>query len=366
MRYFQSRVRSRGSGIREAVGFGVLAVLLLVGSPNGLYAQAPDWSVDPSEYEHSLTATVSVQVDGAPVADSGDVLGAFAGGVARGIARPDTSAGTDGLYFLSVYGDEAGQAISFRVYDASADTVRQAPRTLTFEPDATYGTPAHPYRLAIGEGDPPDVEAWTVRPSAYEQTMTITASVFIEPQDHPSDGRADKVAAFVDGEVRGVAEAEQVGDANLFFLTVHGDPPDADRALTLRYYDAATDRVFPTDEVELSFRANAVEGAPGDPVSVMARRPSAQVEGILDLGGIAPHPLDRDALVRFAADRNVRVRLVLYDAMGRRVRLLYEGRLKKNQTYRRRLRIEGLASGVYFLRLSGPRGTDTQRVAVVR
>lgn len=335
-------------------------------TPGGLYAQAPNWSVDASRYEHTLTATVAVQLDGAPVADSGDVLGAFAGGAVRGVAHPDTSVGPGGRFFLSVYGNDVGQSISFRVYDASADTVWRPERTLSFEPNATYGTPTTPFRLAIGATDRPGVDQWTVRPSEHEQTMTVTAAVFIDPQKGPSDGPADRVAAFISGEVRGVAEAEQIGERNLFFLTVYGDSPDAGRALTLRYYDAATDRVYPTQVGELRFQRNAVRGTPGDPVSVVARRPEAEVEGALDLEGIAPHPLDQDALIRFAADRNVRVRLVLYDPMGRRVRLLYEGRLEKNQTYRRWLRIEGLASGMYFLRLSGPRDTETRRVAVVR
>ena len=354
------------TGARAVCACALAMMLFVVSGPVNGYAQAPNWAVDASEYEYTLTATVAVEIDATPAADSGDVLGAFAGGTVRGTARPDMSAGPDGLYFLTVYGNKEGQPISFRVYDASENTVRVAARTLSFQPDATYGALASPFRVAIGTAELPGVESWSVSPAAYEQTMTVTATVVAESEGRSSSGPADRVAAFVNGEVRGVAEAEPVGDENVFFLTVYGDPPDANRTLTLRYYDAATDRVYPTENTALSFQSNAVKGTPGSPVEVLATRPAAEVEGSLDLGDVAPHPLDRETLVRFAADRNVRVRLVLYDVAGRRVRLLYEGRLEKNQTYRRWLRVEGLASGVYFLRLRGARDVEVQRVAVVR
>ncbi len=347
------------------IGGGVVTVLLMGLTPP-VFAQAPDWSVDESAYEHTLTVTAAVTIDGEPV-DNADVLGAFVGERVRGVARPDTSAGADGepLYFLTVYGNESGRTVRFRVYDASADTVREAERTVSFEPDAAYGTPSNPFQIAIGEGEVPDVENWTVDPTAYEQTMTVTMSVFVEPFGRDAEGAADRVAAFIDGEVRGVAEAQTVGERTLFFLTVYGDSPDTDQSLRVRFYDSRTDRVFPTETSELTFSSNAVKGTPTDPVEVVAVRPSAQVDGILKLEGISPHPLNRSALVRFAADRRVRVKLALYDALGREVAVLHQGYVNDRQIYRERLRAENLASGRYFLRLSGPRDAVTRPVIVV-
>jgi len=340
-----------------------LLVLLMASGATAGWAQAPNWSVDPGQYENTLTATIEVRVDGALSTDPDDVLGAFVGETARGTARVDRA---EGLFFLTVYGTEAGRTVRFRVYDASSDVVRTAERTLTFEPDATYGTPSSPFVLPIGEGAVPGVGAWTVTPAAYENTMSITATVFVGATDRPSEGPADRVAAFINGEVRGVDGPERVGGRNVFFLTVYGDPPDAGRAITLRYYDAEGDRVYPTTEASLSFEANGVKGTPGDPVSVVAQRPQTTVPGTLTLERIAPNPLDRATQVAFASERAGPVQLVLYDALGRRMRVLYRGGVDERRLYRRWLTIEGLSSGMYWLQLTGPRSTVTRRVVVVR
>lgn len=350
---------------RVALALWAAGIATVLGPGLG-WAQAPDWTFDPARYETTLTATLAVSVDGVPI-DSADVVGAFVGGDVRGTARraPATAASASDLVFLTVYGDAAGPTVTLRVYDASADSVREASRTLAFVPDATYGTPTSPFRVAIGEADLPRVENWTVTPANYEQTMTLTTTVFVKPYNEEADGPGDQLAAFVDGTVRGVARSEAVAGGRMFFLTVYGNPGDAGRAITLRYYDAATDRVFPVTAHAMVFQSNGVEGTPRNPVAAVAVRQAVEVEGTLRLGGIAPHPLDRDALIEFASDRNVRVRLVLYDLMGRRVRHLYHGPVEKGRLYRARLRVGALASGTYLLRLRGPRGQTTRRVVVV-
>ncbi len=77
-----------------------------------------------------------------------------------------------------------------------------------------------------------------------------------------------------------------------------------------------------------------------------------------------PNPTRGPATIRFAVPEQQAVRLTLYDIMGRRVRVLLdtevEGRTETS------LRLDGLASGTYFLRMQTDGYTDTQRITVVR
>ena len=72
--------------------------------------------------------------------------------------------------------------------------------------------------------------------------------------------------------------------------------------------------------------------------------------------------------MRFQTGENANVRLVLYDARGRHVRLLFEGRVGAGQAVRLPVKAGMLASGVYFLRLTRAGGSvlDTSSVVLLR
>ena len=77
-----------------------------------------------------------------------------------------------------------------------------------------------------------------------------------------------------------------------------------------------------------------------------------------------PNPTRGQATIRFAVPEQQAVRLTLYDIMGRRVRVLMDKKVEgRTETP---LRLDGLASGTYFLRMQTDGYTDTQRITVVR
>jgi hypothetical protein len=86
----------------------------------------------------------------------------------------------------------------------------------------------------------------------------------------------------------------------------------------------------------------------------------------LRLSAPAPNPVDGRATVFVATPPARTVRLRLYDAMGRVVRTLYEGTAPDGTRQTLRLDAQGLASGVYLLRLDAGGQTTTRRVTVVR
>jgi hypothetical protein len=78
-----------------------------------------------------------------------------------------------------------------------------------------------------------------------------------------------------------------------------------------------------------------------------------------------PNPFRRQAIVEYTLPESKKVRLAVYDVLGRRVAVLEDGR---RQAGRHRARLEGteLSSGVYFGRLRVEGQTLTQKITVVR
>jgi hypothetical protein len=86
-----------------------------------------------------------------------------------------------------------------------------------------------------------------------------------------------------------------------------------------------------------------------------------------------PNPVTRGAatvtltLRPDAADGPAPVTVALFDVLGRRVRTLHDGPMAATgEPVRLRLRAEGLASGVYLLRATGPGFRTVRRLTVVR
>ena len=81
---------------------------------------------------------------------------------------------------------------------------------------------------------------------------------------------------------------------------------------------------------------------------------------------VAPNPFRHEALLRFAADESQPVRLELFSALGRRVRVLYQGTVAAHEEQTVPLQAHGLASGLYVVRLTGAQQSKTQTVVLVK
>jgi hypothetical protein len=81
-----------------------------------------------------------------------------------------------------------------------------------------------------------------------------------------------------------------------------------------------------------------------------------------------PNPLraGTNATIDLTAREAQRVEVALYDVLGRRVAVLFDGEVAASETERLALPASGLASGVYVVRVVGERFQATRRVTVVR
>jgi len=88
----------------------------------------------------------------------------------------------------------------------------------------------------LSNATPPD---WSVNAAGFEHSMTVTANLILP--DGPAANSESILAAFVDGEVRGVARPAFVLDQWMFFLTVYGEVEG--ESVTFRAYDADSEEV---------------------------------------------------------------------------------------------------------------------------
>ncbi len=68
---------------------------------------------------------------------------------------------------------------------------------------------------------------------------------------------------------------------------------------------------------------------------------------------VYPNPFNPQAQFRFAVKRSQQVRVDLYDMLGRRVKVLYEGEPSGGQMHTVRIDGRGLPSGLYVVRFVG-------------
>lgn len=88
-------------------------------------------------------------------------------------------------------------------------------------------------------------------------------------------------------------------------------------------------------------------------------------DGATGLVGAFPNPFSNTSAVRFRLATAGEASLVLYDVLGKAVARLSEGAHGAG-THDVLLRADGLAAGVYLVRLVAAGGVDTQQVIVVR
>ncbi len=81
---------------------------------------------------------------------------------------------------------------------------------------------------------------------------------------------------------------------------------------------------------------------------------------------VRPNPLRGTGRLRFTTNRAERVEVALYNVLGQRVETLYDGVPTTGTWQTVRLDAAGLASGVYFVRVTSASAVQTERVTIVR
>jgi len=110
----------------------------------------PEWNVDASEYEYSMTVTAKIKSLGNPVIGSNHILAATSEegnilGVSNGIEYLG-----NWLYFLTIYSNSPGGEIKFLFYDSEHQRILEGSEELIFSVNETNGGPDVPYEIFVG------------------------------------------------------------------------------------------------------------------------------------------------------------------------------------------------------------------------
>lgn len=113
---------------------------------------------------------------------------------------------------------------------------------------------------------------WSVDAGKYSSTMNLVGTLAVH--GIPSNDADDIVAAFVDGECRGVARPvySKRYDEYFVLLDIAGEAADKDKKVSFRIYDASTGTVWPVvkSAPEVGFAVGSVVGSFASPVRLDA------------------------------------------------------------------------------------------------
>jgi hypothetical protein len=113
---------------------------------NFIQNSGPGWTPKTNQ-QFNMTVIAQLKFNNVLSTNSGDVIGAFAGGECRGVASPSES----GLLFLTVGSDaQSGETISFKAYNRQKNEITSLTETMPFQNQGEIGTLASPYVFCAG------------------------------------------------------------------------------------------------------------------------------------------------------------------------------------------------------------------------
>ena len=232
----------------------VLNLVILTGivTLSIVFADPSDWSVNPSEYEHTASMTGILLFDDVQSDDPNDIVAAFVGDECRGVDDL-------GLYFsptgnwvwgITLYSNGGDETFTFKGYDASEGSEYDITDfSYTFVPDDIVGSAVVPVEWEFTTMDLPD---WSVDPSDFEYTASMTGILIFEGSQ--SDDSDDMVAAFVGDECRCVDEQGlyfSPTDQWVWCITLYSN--GGDETFTFKGYDASEGSEYDITDFSYTF-----------------------------------------------------------------------------------------------------------------
>lgn len=177
-------------------------VVYLVGNNNiyeplvvtvNVTGQAPDWVVNPEDFEYSMSMIGQLQVAGITSEDVEDRVAAFINGECVGIASPMYNARYDAYFvMLNIYSNGNNQPVVFKVFDASTGNVYPAVETssnVTFVTNSVIGSMNDPF-------------IWNAK-DLLEQSINMNRgwnwnSIYVQPESNAVEDVLESVASVVE------------------------------------------------------------------------------------------------------------------------------------------------------------------------
>jgi hypothetical protein len=109
------------------------------------YAQP--WTLNTAKYEHSMTITARIKINGLYISQSNCWLGVFSGEECRGYVKAERMSNGEYFFFLTIFSNSVeGESLTLK-FNNGYITLPPFPQTLKFQPDKIVGTPDLPFLI---------------------------------------------------------------------------------------------------------------------------------------------------------------------------------------------------------------------------
>ena len=126
------------------------------------------WTVDPTQYENSMTIIGMLKNNDANVTTGTMELGAFVGNQVRGSSTAIYIPPFDSyLFFLTVYANSSGEQVKYKLFDSSTGGIQDLNETMYFSPDLHQGSIENPVPFTL--------------PSSGTQDLALSQSFEVQP-----------------------------------------------------------------------------------------------------------------------------------------------------------------------------------------
>jgi hypothetical protein len=173
-------------------------------------AKAPDWNVDPEDYENSMGVIGALRINEVISTDEEDMLAAFVGDEVRGVNFlryvPDLDRY---LVFLDVYSnDNFGEEITFKVWDASEGIIYTEvdPEFIPFTANNLIGTTSSPQIFSTSSKISVDVE--------LKEGWNWVSNFLLNPDSTDLDVTLESINAQTGDEIKGLREFSNYSSGN--------------------------------------------------------------------------------------------------------------------------------------------------------
>ena len=112
-------------------------------------AQNPNWTVNASEYQYSMTYTAFLNINGTTLSSKEDKVAAFVDGEIRGVSNVEyVTSANKYVAFISVFANTDGETIRFKIYDSTNNTTVEVGATQDFVINGNIGSVSQAHSIA--------------------------------------------------------------------------------------------------------------------------------------------------------------------------------------------------------------------------
>ena len=155
--------------------------------------ETPNWTVNPDDFEHSMSMIGQLQIAGVASEDTDDRVAAFINNQCVGVASPIYNDRYDAYFvMLNIYSNSSNQPVTFKVYDASTGNVYPAVETsdnVIFVTNSVVGSMNNPF-------------IWNAK-DLLEQSINMNSgwnwnSIYVQPESNAVEDIFAPIASIVE------------------------------------------------------------------------------------------------------------------------------------------------------------------------